>query len=54
MARLYKINYKIQHGEIKEKTLIYWNKCSYNTHIFREILANAKKVVKHDEIKNKR
>lgn len=42
LARLYKINYEIQHGRIEERTLIYWNESDYNTHIFREMLANAK------------
>lgn len=37
MARLYKINYKIQHGAIKERTLIYFNKSDYDTNIFRKI-----------------
>lgn len=38
LAYMYKLNYKIQHGEIKERTLWYVNKSSYNTHIFREML----------------
>lgn len=41
MCRLYKLNYKISHGEVKRRTLIYWNKSNYNTHIFREMLANG-------------
>lgn len=41
MAKLYKLNYNIQHGKIEEKTLIYWNKCDYNTHIFREMMGGA-------------
>lgn len=53
MARLYKLNYKVQHGEIKERTLIYLNRCSYNTHIFREILANGTKGVKYAKKENK-
>lgn len=38
MAKLYKLNYKIQHGKIADKTLIYWNQSDYNTHIFREMM----------------
>lgn len=43
MAKLYKLNYKISHGEIKEYLLIYFNKSDYNTNIFEEILKNGKK-----------
>lgn len=38
LASLYKLNYRIQHGDIKEYTLIYWNKSDYDTNIFRTIL----------------
>lgn len=41
MARLYKLNYEIQHGIIKPRLLIYWNKSDYNTCIFKEILENG-------------
>lgn len=40
MARLYRLNYQIQHGKIKQKTLIYLNKSNYDTHIFRSMLDN--------------
>lgn len=36
-----KQNYRIAHGEVKQRTLIYWNKSSYNTRIFKEMLENA-------------
>lgn len=42
LARLYKLNYRVQHGEIKERTLIYFNQSSYDTHVFRQMLKNAK------------
>lgn len=32
--------YRSQHGEIKERTLIYWNKAKYDTRAFRGILAH--------------
>lgn len=41
MARLYKLNYEIQHGKIEEHYLIYFNKSKYDTHVFRSILANV-------------
>ena len=44
LAKLYKLNYEIQHGKIKEMTLIYWNKSSYDTHIFRTMLDNEREV----------
>ena len=36
-----KQKYRIAHGEIKRRTLIYINKSSYNTRIFKEMLENA-------------
>ena len=42
MAKLYELNYTNSHGKIEEKTLIYWNKSTYNTHIFREMLRGGK------------
>lgn len=51
LAKLYKLNYKVQHGEIKEKTLIYLNKCGYNTHIFRTMLKEGKKGVNYEKEK---
>lgn len=41
LARLYKLNYEIQHGKIKEATIVYFNNSDYNTHIFREMLSKA-------------
>lgn len=38
LARLYKLNYQIQHGKIEEYKLIYRNKSDYNTDIFEKIL----------------
>lgn len=38
MAKLYKLNYDIQHGKIDEYTLVYFNKCDYDTNVFRTIL----------------
>lgn len=38
MGRLYKLNYRIQHGEILEKTLIYFNESDYDTHVFRDMM----------------
>lgn len=49
MSKLYKLNYKIQHGEIEEKTLIYWNRSNYDTNVFRAIL---KKGAKDDKENN--
>lgn len=34
-------NYQIAHGAVKPRILIYWNKSSYNTRIFKEMLMNA-------------
>ena len=42
MAKLYKLNYQIQHGKIDEYTLIYINKSDYDTNVFRSMLAKAK------------
>lgn len=47
MAKLYKLNYQIQHGNIEEITLIYWNQSDYNTDIFEEILAGG--IKDHEE-----
>lgn len=44
LARLYKLNYEIQHGVIKERTLVYVNKSSYDTHIFRQKLKDGTEV----------
>lgn len=41
LVYLYKLNYAVQHGDIKERTLIYWNKSSYNTHVFREMMSKG-------------
>lgn len=41
MAKLYKLNYQISHGKINERTLVYWNKSDYNTHIFREMMGGG-------------
>lgn len=41
LAKLYGLNYDISHGRIVERTLVYFNKSSYDTHIFRSMLANA-------------
>ena len=43
MARLYNLNYQISHGKIEQRTLIYWNKSDYNTHIFREMMKGETK-----------
>lgn len=43
MGRLYKLNYRISHGKIEEKTLIYFNESDYDTHVFREMLKPKKK-----------
>lgn len=40
-ARLYKLNYRISHGDIKEKLLVYWNRSDYDTHIFRKMLKDG-------------
>lgn len=50
MAYLYKLNYCIQHGEIKERTLVYFNRSSYDTHIFRTMLKNAKENQKNEKM----
>lgn len=34
--------YEANHGQIKNFITIYWNKSTYNTRIFKEILANGK------------
>lgn len=36
-----KQRYRVQHGEIKVRTLIYWNKSTYDTRIFKSILSGA-------------
>lgn len=36
-----KTNYQIQHGEVKPRLLIYFNKSKYNTRIFKEMLENG-------------
>lgn len=36
-----KQKYRIAHGDIKRRTLIYRNKSSYNTRVFRDMLRNA-------------
>lgn len=38
---LAQVNYLNQHGKIKNKLLIYRNKCNYNTRMFKEVLANG-------------
>lgn len=49
MAYLYELNYRIQHGQIDEYTLVYFNKSEYNTNIFEEILKNGKKQEKTEK-----
>lgn len=34
--------YRLQHGEVKRGTLVYFNRSKYNTRIFKEILENGK------------
>ena len=36
-VRLYKLNYQIQHGKIREKRLVYLNKSNYDTNIFKHM-----------------
>lgn len=36
-----KQKYRIAHGEIERRTLIYFNKSSYNTRVFKDMLENA-------------
>lgn len=38
IARVYKLNYQIQHGKIKQATLFFWNKSDYDTHVFQKML----------------
>lgn len=49
LAKLYKLNYEVQHGKITERTLVYWNKSNYDTHIFRSMLADAEKGVDYEK-----
>lgn len=39
--QIQKSNYEIQHGSVKARTLIYFNRSKYNTRIFKEMLENA-------------
>lgn len=43
MQRIRENEYYVQHGQIKELTLIYFNRSNYNTRIFKEMLKNGKK-----------
>lgn len=38
-----KQRYDIQHGEIRSRLLIYFNKSTYDTRVFKEMLKNGKK-----------
>lgn len=38
-----KQKYRIQHGDIKRRLLLYWNKSSYNTRIFKAMLENGER-----------
>lgn len=38
LGKLYKLNYEIQHGDIKEGWLVYVNKSNYDTHVFETML----------------
>lgn len=40
---LAKQHYRITYGEIKPRTLVYWNKSKYDTRLFKEMLKNGKK-----------
>lgn len=40
-ARLYRLNYRISHGIIKESTLVYFNRSNYDTHVFRSMMGGA-------------
>lgn len=51
MAQLYKLNYKIQHGQIDEHILVYINRSDYNTNIFEEILKNGKEKANKEKTK---
>lgn len=51
LARLYALNYQIQHGIIEEYTLIYINKSDYDTTVFRSMLKRGKK---NEEEKDKK
>lgn len=42
---LAKQHYRITYGEIKPRTLIYWNKSKYDTRLFKELLKNGKKAI---------
>lgn len=37
-ARLYKLNYRISHGSIIDRNLVYFNRSNYDTHVFRDML----------------
>lgn len=37
-ARIYRDTFYNQHGEVKDRVLIYWNKSKYNTRLFKEML----------------
>jgi hypothetical protein len=43
LAYLYKLNYQITHGNIEESTLVYFNRSTYDTLLFEEVLKNGKK-----------
>lgn len=47
MGRLYELNYRISHGKIEEKTLVYFNKSDYDTNVFESILRGDKNEEKH-------
>lgn len=40
-AHMEKQRYRVQHGDIKKFTLIYFNKSTYDTRIFRDLLMHA-------------
>lgn len=48
-AKLYKLNYRISHGEIKESTLIYFNRSNYDTHVFRDMLEKGSDSGENDQ-----
>lgn len=42
MKKLQEANYRAEHGNIKKRIIVYFNKSTYNTRYFKELLNNGK------------